>query len=126
MLEQFKEQIRTAGNANEPLRICGGGSKDWYGNALNGEVLDTRGFTGIVAHEPTELYVTAKCGTPLAEIEAALAERGQCLPFEPPRFSPESTVGGVVAAGLSGPRRDRKSTRLNSSHRYISRMPSSA
>jgi glycolate oxidase FAD binding subunit len=68
-------------------------------------VLDTRGHAGIVAYEPTELYITAKCGTPLAEIEAALAAQGQCLPFEPPRFSAESTVGGVVAAGLSGPRR---------------------
>lgn len=101
MLEQFKEQIRTG----KPLRIRGGGSKDFYGQALNGEVLDTRGHAGIVAYEPTELFVTAKCGTPLAEIETALALQGQCLPFEPPRFSPDSTIGGVVAAGLSGPRR---------------------
>ena len=95
MLEQFKEQIRTG----KPLRIRGGGSKDFHGQALNGEVLDTRGHAGIVAYEPTELFVTAKCGTPLADIEAALVEQGQCLPFEPPRFSPDSTIGGVVAAG---------------------------
>jgi glycolate oxidase FAD binding subunit len=101
MLEQFKEQIR----AGKPLRIRGAGSKDFYGLALNGEVLDTRGHKGIVAYEPTELYVTAKCGTPLAEVEAALAAKGQCLAFEPPRFSPDSTIGGVVASGLSGPRR---------------------
>ena len=101
MIEQFKERIR----AGQPLRIRGAGSKDFYGNALRGEVLDTRSHTGIVAYEPTELYVTAKCGTPLAEIEAALAAQGQCLPFEPPRFSADSTLGGVVSAGLSGPRR---------------------
>lgn len=101
MIEQFKERIRSG----KPLRIRGSGSKDWYGQALNGDVLDTRAHAGIVAYEPTELFVTAKCGTPLAEIEAALAAQGQCLPFEPPRFSADSTVGGAVAAGLSGPRR---------------------
>jgi glycolate oxidase FAD binding subunit len=101
MIETFKARI----SAGKPLRIRGAGSKDGYGSALNGDVLETKSYSGIVAYEPTELYVTAKCGTPLATIEAALAAQGQCLPFEPPRFSPESTIGGVVAAGLSGPRR---------------------
>lgn len=101
MIDEFKARI----SAGKPLRIRGAGSKDWYGNALNGEVLDTRDHAGIVAYEPTELYVTAKCGTPLTEIEAALTAQGQCLPFEPPRFSADSTIGGVVAVGLSGPRR---------------------
>jgi glycolate oxidase FAD binding subunit len=101
MIETFKERI----HAGKPLHIRGSGSKDWYGNALNGEVLDTRDHAGIVDYEPTELFITAKCGTPLVEIEAALAAQGQCLPFEPPRFSTASTIGGVVAAGLSGPRR---------------------
>jgi len=101
MLEIFKERIR----AGSPLCIRGAGSKDFYGNVPQGEVLETRGHAGIVAYEPTELFVTAKCGTPLAEIEAALAAQNQCLAFEPPRFSTDSTIGGVVAAGLSGPRR---------------------
>ena len=101
MIETFKDRIR----AGQALCIRGTGSKDWYGNALNGEVLEVSAYSGIVAYEPTELFVTAKCGTPLAEIEAALAAQGQCLPFEPPRFSADSTIGGVVAAGLSGPRR---------------------
>jgi len=101
MITEFKARIAEG----KPLRIRGGGSKDGYGNALEGDVLDTRGHAGIVAYEPTELFITAKCGTPLAEIEAALAASGQCLPFEPPRFSADSTIGGVVAAGLSGPRR---------------------
>ena len=105
MTQELNADFKAHIQQGKPLRIRGSGSKDFYGNALNGEVLDTRGHAGIVAYEPTELYITAKCGTPLAEIEAALAAQGQCLPFEPPRFSAESTVGGVVAAGLSGPRR---------------------
>ena len=60
---------------------------------------------GISSYEPTELVVTARAGTPLLDLEAALAEHGQCLPFEPPRFAPGGTVGGMVAAGLSGPAR---------------------
>lgn len=101
MIETFKERIR----AGQPVCIRGAGSKDFYGSAPQGEVLDTRGHAGIVAYEPTELYITARCGTPLAEIEVALAEKGQCLAFEPPRFSADSTIGGVVGVGLSGPRR---------------------
>jgi glycolate oxidase FAD binding subunit len=98
----------SASGNNGPLRIRGGGSKDFYGQELHGEILDTRGHSGIVAYEPTELVVTARCGTPLAEIEAALAERNQFLAFEPPSFAHDNhaaTIGGVVAAGLSGPRR---------------------
>jgi glycolate oxidase FAD binding subunit len=101
MIEEFKKRIL----AGKPLCIRGGGSKDFYGNAPQGELLETHGYAGIVAYEPTELFITAKCGTPLVEIEAALAEKGQCLACEPPRFGPGSTIGGVVAAGLSGPRR---------------------
>ena len=96
--------IRAAHASQTPLRIRGAGSKDFYGGLLAGEVLDVAGYRGIVAYEPTELYVTAKCGTSLAELEAVLAEKGQMLAFEPPHFS-GATVGGCVAAGLSGPRR---------------------
>ena len=70
-----------------------------------GEPLDTRGLRGIVSYEPSELVVTLRAGTPLAELEALLAERGQMLAFEPPRFAPGGTVGGCVTAGLAGPRR---------------------
>jgi glycolate oxidase FAD binding subunit len=99
---EFAERI---GSASGPLRIRGGGSKDFYGQALAGEILDTRGHAGIVGYEPTELVITAKCGTPLAEIKSALATRRQMLAFEPPGFGGDATIGGVVAAGLSGPRR---------------------
>ena len=103
-LEALQDRIREAAARKAPLRLRGGGSKDFYGNAPRGELLDTRAYAGIVSYEPTELVMTARCGTPLAEIEKALEEKGQCLPFEPPHFG-EATFGGCVAAGLSGPRR---------------------
>jgi glycolate oxidase FAD binding subunit len=105
ILEQFQSQVRAAAGDKRALRIRGGGSKDWYGKQLEGELLDTRAYTGIVDYEPTELVITARCGTPLSEIEAALAERKQMLAFEPPHFGDGATLGGTIAAGLSGPRR---------------------
>ncbi|PWB39326.1 MAG: glycolate oxidase subunit GlcE [Rhodocyclales bacterium] len=104
LTEQFRERVLAAAVDKAPLRIRGGGTKDFYGNKPEGALLDTTNHTGIVAYEPTELVVTARAGTRLAELEAALAETGQMLAFEPPHFG-EATVGGCVAAGLSGPRR---------------------
>ena len=103
--QQFQQRIRAATAARTPLRFRGGGTKDWYGQSLAGEILDTRTYTGVISYEPTELVITARCGTPLAEVEALLAEQRQMLAFEPPRFGPDSTIGGVVASALSGPRR---------------------
>jgi glycolate oxidase FAD binding subunit len=99
------DAVRQAAADGRTLRLRGGGSKDFWGQSLTGEVLDTRAYRGIVSYEPSELVVTARCGTPLAELEAVLAEKGQCLAFEPPHFGPGATVGGMVAAGLSGPAR---------------------
>ena len=143
------DAVRAAAAAKRPLCIRGGGSKDFYGLPAAGEPLDVRGHAGIVAYEPTELVVTARCGTPLAELEAALSASEQMLAFEPPhfggpserqpphfggskmfqppisgggserqpphfgdqsewqppRFGGGATIGGMVAAGLSGPRR---------------------
>jgi glycolate oxidase FAD binding subunit len=104
-LEKLSEQVRGAAASKRALRLRGGGSKDFYGQALEGEVLDTRGYSGIVSYEPSELVITARCGTKLAEVEAAMRERGQMLAFEPPHFGEVATVGGAVAAGLSGPGR---------------------
>lgn len=98
------EQIRQAGAEGAALEIRGGGSKRFYGQAPQGKLLDTRGYSGVVAYEPTELVITARSGTPLDELEAVLAEKGQFLAFEPPHFG-AATIGGSVAAGLSGPRR---------------------
>ena len=105
VLQQFRERIVAASASQTALRIQGGATKDWYGQSLQGELLDTRAYTGIVAYEPTELVITARCGTPLTEIEAALDAQQQMLAFEPPHFGPAATLGGVVACGLSGPRR---------------------
>src|SRR5262245_60250617 len=104
-LEALQDRIREAAERKTPLRLRGGGSKDFYGNEPRGELFDTRGYAGIVSYEPTELVVTARCGTPLAELEKILQQSGQCLPFEPPHFGPQATLGGCVASGLSGPRR---------------------
>ena len=106
-LHHLTSRILAATADRTPLRLRGTGSKDFYGESLQGEVLDTTALTGITSYEPTELVVTARAGTPLAELEAALAEKNQCLAFEPPRFGTQGggTVGGMVAAGLSGPSR---------------------
>ena len=110
-LHHIIDRIHAARADRSPLRIRGGGSKDFYGQSLQGELLDVTALSGITSYEPTELVVTVRAGTPLAELEAALAERGQCLAFEPPGFGGSAstpstaTCGGMVAAGLSGPAR---------------------
>jgi glycolate oxidase FAD binding subunit len=104
-LSAITERIKAAAADGTQLRIRGGGSKDFYGEPVGGELLDTRSLAGISCYEPSELVVTVRAGTPLAELEAVLAERGQCLPFEPPHFAGGASVGGMVAAGLSGPAR---------------------
>ncbi|WP_283149186.1 glycolate oxidase subunit GlcE [Silvimonas soli] len=104
-LARIRDQVRAATSTQTPLRLHGGNTKAWYGNPVQGEPLDLREYAGIVAYDPAELVITARCGTPLRDIESALAASGQMLPFEPPHFGPEATLGGCVAAGLAGPRR---------------------
>ena len=104
-VHELAQVVREAAAHGTPLRIVGGGTKDFYGGALRGETLSTGAWRGIVEYDPTELVITARAGTPLADIEAALREKGQMLAFEPPHFGETSTLGGCVAAGLSGPRR---------------------
>jgi len=104
-LAALLDQVRSALARHAPLDIRGGGSKTFYGHEPKGQPLDVTGLRGISSYEPSELVVTARCGTPLAELEATLAEQGQCLAFEPPRFGNHGTVGGMVAAGLAGPAR---------------------
>jgi len=134
VIDNLSRIIRDAASQRRPLCIRGGGTKDFYGGEIRGDALDTTALRGIVSYEPTELVITARAGTPLADIEAALQEKGQFLPFEPPHFedarqrampsppagegnlelapvaqsSPavkRATLGGCVATGLSGPRR---------------------
>ncbi len=118
-LVRLRERVLAAKAERAPLRLRGGGTKDFYGETITGDVLDVTSYQGVIDYEPSELVISARCGTPLAEIETALAERGQFLAFEPPRFTggatldgapgaqPSSapTIGGVIATGLSGPRR---------------------
>lgn len=108
VLHAYSERIREAAGRRKPLRVRGGGTKDFYGQALQGEVLDTRDYHGILSYEPSELVITVRAGTALTEVESLLARHGQCLPFEPPHFATDraqATVGGMVAAGLAGPAR---------------------
>lgn len=103
--QHLREAVLQAAAEKSPVRIVGGNSKAFYGRVVQGRPLDLAGHCGIVDYEPTELVITARAGTPLREIEAALAERGQMLAFEPPYFVETATLGGTVACGLSGPRR---------------------
>lgn len=105
VLQGFRDRVTAATNSASPLRLRGNGTKDWYGQNLLGEVLDTTAYAGIVDYDPTELVITARCGTNLREIGKALSAHNQMLAFEPPRFDGMATIGGIVAAGLSGPRR---------------------
>lgn len=104
-VDYFRARVAEATAARKPLRIRGGGTKDWYGQELAGDVLETGGYRGVIAYDPAELVITACAGTPLSEIEATLAAHDQMLPFEPPHFGANATLGGCIAAGLSGPRR---------------------
>lgn len=103
--EALREKVLSAATDGTPLNIIGGGSKSFYGHPTLGETLAIAGHSGIIAYEPTELVLTARTGTALAELETALNEKGQLFAFEPPHFGVESTLGGMVASGLSGPRR---------------------
>ena len=99
------EAVRSATAARTPLAILGSGSKRFLAGDIQGTPLDVTKHRGIVSYEPTELVITARAGTPLADIEAALTEKNQMLAFEPPHFGPQATLGGTIACNLSGPRR---------------------
>ena len=107
VVRSLQERVRSAVAARTPLVIRAGGTKDFYGRAARAahEVLDPRAYCGVIDHEPTELVITACSGTPLAEVEAALAQHNQMLAFEPPHFGASATLGGAIACGLAGPRR---------------------
>ncbi|MCU0072382.1 glycolate oxidase subunit GlcE [Pseudomonas koreensis] len=99
------EQVNRALENATPLRIQGANSKAFLGRMVGGEILDTRAHRGIVRYDPTELVITARCGTPLTELFAVLDASQQMLACEPPAFADDATVGGMIASGLSGPRR---------------------
>lgn len=101
----LKARVEEAAGRHTPLAIAGGGTKSFLGRAAAGEPLSVAGHSGIVNYAPEELVLTARAGTPLAAVEALLAEHNQILGFEPPHFGDDATLGGTVAANLSGPRR---------------------
>lgn len=115
--DQVADVVRTAIIESRPLDVVADGSKRAWGRpAEAGDTLDVRGLAGVVAYEPEELILTAKPATPLAKIEAVLAERHQHLAFEPVDFGPliggnggtlsrSGTLGGAVLCNLGGPRR---------------------
>ena len=105
LTESLCARVRAAAGDGTPLAITGGGTKDFLGRLTQAERFDVSGHRGIVTCEPTELVLSARGGTPLAEVRAVLAEKGQMLAFEPPAFGEAATIGGAVAAGLSGPAR---------------------
>lgn len=102
---ELKSRVDTALKNAQPLEIVGTGSKRFYGNSVDAETLDVSQHCGIVAYEPTELVITARAGTPIAEVNATLAKHNQMLAFEPPLLGGAGTIGGALATGLSGPRR---------------------
>ncbi|MBV9621975.1 MAG: glycolate oxidase subunit GlcE [Gammaproteobacteria bacterium] len=105
LLGALRGRLLEALRHGTPLQLRGAGTKDFYGERLEGEVFALAAHRGVLAYAPEELVITARCGTPLSELEATLREGGQFLPFEPPRFGGDPTVGGIVASGLAGPRR---------------------
>ena len=111
---EIQQQVMDAFQKQMPLAIKGNETKSFYGNAIEGTLLDVSPHQGIISYEPTELVLTARSGTSLNEIESVLNENNQQLAFEPPHFSNlsnseeatiEATLGGTVACGLSGPAR---------------------
>jgi glycolate oxidase FAD binding subunit len=104
-LEDLRRRVIDAHGTKTALRLRGAGTKDFYGERCDGTLLDMRGYRGVVDYEPSELVITARCGTSLSELEGLLARHGQFLAFEPPAFGADPTIGGVISCGLSGPRR---------------------
>ncbi|PKY09543.1 glycolate oxidase subunit GlcE [Acidithiobacillus marinus] len=102
----LQEQVREAYAQSRALHIQGSGSKHFYGRSVrHGEPLRMRAHQGVVDYEPSELFITLRAGTTLQNLQEQLAEAGQMLPFEPPFFGTEATIGGTLACGFSGPRR---------------------
>lgn len=102
---ELQTRVLDAVERKEALCLRGGGSLDFYGRTPTGRMLDVSSHQGIVHYAPSELVVTVRAGTKITALEQTLTEHGQMLAFEPPRYSANATVGGVIAANLSGPRR---------------------
>ena len=104
-IQTLRERILDAIKSAKPLKILAGKSKSFYGRDIEGEPLDMTSYSGVISYEPTELFITARSGTPISLIKQTLADSGQMLAFEPPQINSNATIGGAIATGLSGPRR---------------------
>ena len=104
--EEVQEAVLAALSAGKPLELVGGGSKRFYGRPVKAETtLSLCAFTGVVDHQPEELILVVRPGTPLKELEETLARAGQMLAFEPPHWGEGATIGGAFGCNLAGPRR---------------------
>jgi len=101
----LQQQVENAFKNKIPLCITAGGSKSFYGNAVNAQAINITQHQGITEYQPSELVVTVRSGTLLSELEAELKANKQMLAFEPPQHTATTTIGGAIACGLSGPRR---------------------
>jgi glycolate oxidase FAD binding subunit len=114
-IELWQQQIKEAAARGGKLTPRGGGTKAFLAPSHAGDAashagdtldtLDTRAHAGIVEYDPKELVIVVKCGTRVADVEKTMADAGQMLAFEPPHFGEAATIGGLVATGISGPRR---------------------
>ncbi len=105
LTQQLQQQVLQAVDSQQPVKITGSGSKDFYGRETEGQLLDVSAHSGVINYQPKELVITVRSGTRLSDLNTVLAERGQMLAFEPPAFGENATIGGTIACGFSGPRR---------------------
>jgi glycolate oxidase FAD binding subunit len=103
--DDLQSQIESVTANGVPVKIVGGNTKAFYGHAVDALAIDVSGHSGIVDYDPAELVITLRAGCKLRDVESLLAENNQMLGFEPPHFGDEATIGGIVASGLTGPRR---------------------
>ncbi len=105
MERELQDGVKDALAKRRRLNIVSGSTKTFLGARIEGDAFEVSGHSGIVDYDPKELVLTARCGTPISEIESVLSCANQMLAFEPPRFGDSATLGGTVACGLSGPGR---------------------
>ena len=105
LVPEISSHVEEAFEKKKALRICAGNTKQFYGRPIEAETLSLAAHAGIIEYEPSELYITARSGTSLNEIERTLQAKNQIIPCEPPYFGANATLGGMIACGLAGPRR---------------------
>jgi glycolate oxidase FAD binding subunit len=103
--EELATQVAAVSATGGEIEILGGGSKRFYGESMEALPVDVSAHSGIIDYDPAELVITLRAGCKLSEVEVLLAQNRQMFGFEAPHFGADATIGGMVASGLSGPRR---------------------